>query len=156
MSIFICEKCGCLDNTALGNNYWHAAGNKRRKELEKLKDIPETLILYESPHRIKETLEMLVDLMPDRHICLARELTKKYEEYLHGTTKEILEVVDEIKGEMVIVIEGATIKEVKKDLIEGPLKEHMAYYQNQGIDEKEAMKLVAKDRGISKSIIYQE
>jgi 16S rRNA (cytidine1402-2'-O)-methyltransferase len=57
---------------------------------------------------------------------------------------------------MVSVIEGTTIKEVKNELIERHLKEHMAYYQNEGIDEKEAMKLVAKDRGISKSIIYQE
>lgn len=147
---------GISSNRITFTGFLNAGDNKRRKELEKLKDLQETLILYESPHRIKETLEMLVDLMPDRHICLARELTKKYEEYLHGTPKEILEIVDQIKGEMVIVIEGATIKEVKKDLIEGPLKEHMAYYQNQGIDEKEAMKLVAKDRGISKSIIYQE
>lgn len=147
---------GISSNRITFTGFLNAGDNKRRKELEKLKDLQETLILYESPHRIKETLEMLVDLMPDRHICLARELTKKYEEYLHGTPKEILDVVDEIKGEMVIVIEGATIKEVKKDLIEGTLQDHMAYYQNQGIDEKEAMKLVAKDRGISKSIIYQE
>ena len=147
---------GISSNRITFTGFLNAGDNKRRKELEKLKDLQETLILYESPHRIKETLEMLVDLMPDRHICLARELTKKYEEYLHGTPVEILEIVDQIKGEMVIVIEGATIKEVKKDLIEGTLQEHMAYYQNQGIDEKEAMKMVAKDRGISKSIIYQE
>mgnify|MGYP000067100612 CR=1 FL=1 len=77
--------------------------NKRKKELEKLKDLEETLIMYESPHRIRETLEMISELMPTRNICLARELTKKYEEYLHGTASEILEVIDEIKGEIVLI-----------------------------------------------------
>ncbi len=147
---------GISSNRITFTGFLNAGDNKRRKELEKLKDLTETLILYESPHRIKETLEMLSNLMPERHICLARELTKKYEEYLHGTPQEILDVVDEIKGEMVIVIEGATVKEVKKDLIEGSLVNHMNYYMSQGIEEKEAMKMVAKDRGISKSIIYQE
>ncbi len=136
--------------------FLNSGDNKRRKELETLKDTEETLILYESPHRIKETLEMLNDLMPDRHIVLARELTKRYEEYLHGTPSEILEVVDEIKGEIVIIIEGAKVIEIKSVLINGPLTEHMAYYLNTGLTEKDAMKKVAKDRGISKSIIYQE
>ena len=136
--------------------FLNSGDNKRRKELETLKDLEETLILYESPHRIKETLEMLDELMPTRHIVLARELTKRYEEYLHGTPSEILEVVDEIKGEIVIIIEGAKVIEIKSVLINGPLTKHMEHYLNQGLDEKEAMKAVAKDRGISKSIIYQE
>lgn len=130
--------------------------NKRKKELEKIKDIEDTLIMYESPHRIKETLEILDKLMPNRRLCLARELTKKYEEYLHGTASEILKIVEELKGEMVIVIEGAKLQEIKGDLINGTLTDHMKYYLDQGITEKDAMKLVAKDRGISKSIIYQE
>lgn len=136
--------------------FLNSGDNKRKKELETLKDLEETLILYESPHRIKETLEMLDELMPTRHIVLARELTKRYEEYLHGTPSEILEVVDEIKGEIVIIIEGAKVIEIKSVLINGPLTKHMEHYLNQGLDEKEAMKAVAKDRGVSKSIIYQE
>ena len=147
---------GISSNRIIFTGFLNAGDNKRRKELEKLKDNEETIILYESPHRIKETLEMLDNIMPNRHICLARELTKKYEEYLHGTPNEILEVVDELKGEMVIIIEGATIKDIKKDLIEGTIENHMSHYLNLGIDEKEAMKMVAKDRGISKSIIYQK
>lgn len=147
---------GISSNRILFTGFLNSGDNKRKKELEKLKDKEETLILYESPHRIKETLEMLAELMPTRHICLARELTKTYEEYLHGTPLEILEVVDEIKGEMVIVIEGATNKEIKSKWIEASLSEHMAHYMDQGYSEKDAMKLVAKDRGISKSIIYQQ
>lgn len=136
--------------------FLNSGDNKRKKELEKLKNLEETLILYESPHRIKETLEMLQELMPKRHICLARELTKKYEEYLHGTPSEILEVIDEIKGEIVIIIEGATLKEQKTDLINDTIGNHMKYYLSLGLEEKEAMKQVAKDRGVSKSLIYQE
>jgi len=99
---------------------------------------------------------MLDELMPNRHICLARELTKPYEEYLHGTPHEILEVIDEIKGEIVLVIEGATRKEMKEDLIASTIEKHMQYYLEQGLDEKNAMKMVAKDRGVSKSQIYQQ
>ena len=147
---------GISSNRIMFVGFLNSGDNKRRKELEKLKDFEDTLILYESPHRIKETIEMLCDLMPDRRICLARELTKKYEEYLHGTPAEILEVIEEIKGEIVIIIEGATIKEIKKDLIALTVEEHFKHYLEQGHDEKESMKMVAKDRGISKSLIYQQ
>ena len=69
---------------------------------------------------------------------------------------EILEVIDEIKGEIVLIIDGATTKEIKSDLISLSVQEHMNHYLEQGMDEKEAMKSVAKDRGVSKSIIYQQ
>ena len=147
---------GIASNRIVFTGFLNSGDHKRKKELEKLKDIEETLILYESPHRIKETLMMLDELMPNRHICLARELTKPYEEYLHGTHHEILEVIDEIKGEIVLVIEGATRKEMKEDLIASTIEKHMQYYLEQGLDEKNAMKMVAKDRGVSKSQIYQQ
>lgn len=147
---------GIASNRIVFTGFLNSGDHKRKKELEKLKDIEETLILYESPHLIKETLMMLDELMPNRHICLARELTKPYEEYLHGTPHEILEVIDEIKGEIVLVIEGATRKEMKEDLIASTIEKHMQYYLEQGLDEKNAMKMVAKDRGVSKSQIYQQ
>lgn len=147
---------GIASNRIVFTGFLNSGDHKRKKELEKLKDIEETLILYESPHRIKETLMMLDELMPNRHICLARELTKPYEEYLHGTPHEILEVIDEIKGEIVLVIEGATRKEMKEDLIASTIEKHMQYYLEQGLDEKNAMKMVAKDRGVSKSQIYHK
>ncbi len=135
--------------------FLNSGDNKRKKELEKLKSVEATLILYESPHRIKETMQMLNEIMPNRNICIARELTKKYEEYIHGTPIEILDIVDEIKGEIVIIIEEAKNVELKAELISKTINEHMKYYLEQGIDEKESMKLVAKDRGVSKSKIYQ-
>lgn len=147
---------GISSNRIVFVGFLNSGDNKRRKELEKLKTLEDTLILYESPHRIKETLEMLASIMPNRQICLARELTKKYEEYLHGTAAEILEVIEEIKGEIVIVISPSTTKENKEDLINDTIENHMKYYLEKNYDEKEAMKLVAKDRGISKSLVYQE
>lgn len=129
---------------------------KRLEELKKLSTKEETIIIYEAPHRIKETLELILQAMGDRYIVLARELTKKYEEYLRGTVSEILEVVDTLKGEMVIVISGQKKEEQVKDLLSLTIKEHYNHYINQMFDKKDAMKLVAKDRNISKSIVYQE
>lgn len=129
---------------------------KRLEELKRLSSKEETLIIYEAPHRIKETLELILQAMGDRYIVLARELTKKYEEYLRGNVTEILEVVDTLKGEMVIIISGQTKEESIKDLLSLSIKEHYKYYIDQEIDKKEALKLVAKDRNVSKSIIYQE
>ena len=129
---------------------------KRLEELKKLSTKEETIIIYEAPHRIKETLELILQAMGDRYIVLARELTKKYEEYLRGTVSEILEVVDTLKGEMVIIISGQKKEEQVKDLLSLTIKEHYNYYSNQMVDKKDAMKLVAKDRNISKSVVYQE
>lgn len=130
--------------------------NKREKELEQLKFNEVPLIIYEAPHRIESTLQLIDKIMPNRHIVLARELTKKYEEYLRGTAKEILEYVGEIKGEMVLIISAAPKEEANQDLLSLSIKEHYAYYTNLGYDSKDAMKQVAKDRGVSKSDIYQE
>ena len=136
--------------------FLNSKDKKRKEEIENLKHKEETLILYEAPHRIKETLEMLNEVMPNRLIVLARELTKRYEEYLRGTPSDILEVVNELKGEMVLIISGCPKDEQIEDLLKLSIKEHHKYYLNNGYESKEAMKLVAKDRGVSKSIIYQE
>lgn len=136
--------------------FLNSKDTKRKEELEQLKHKTETLILYEAPHRIKETLEMLNDLMPNRYIVLSRELTKKYEEYLRGTPQEILEVVNELKGEMVLIISGCTNEEKNEDLLNLSIKDHFKYYIESGYDQKEALKKVAKDRNTSKSNIYQE
>lgn len=136
--------------------FLNSKDQKRKEELESLKYHEETLIIYEAPHRIKSTLEMINEIMPTRYIVLARELTKKYEEYLRGTAKEILEVVDELKGEMVIVISGCSENEKCENLLNLSIKDHYKYYLNNGYESKEAMKKVAKDRNTSKSNIYQE
>ena len=130
--------------------------SQRIKELESLKDKEETLIIYEAPHRIKETLSNILEILGNRNITLSRELTKKYEEVLRGTVKEILEVVDELKGEMVLVIQGKQEDELTQNLNNLSIKEHYNFYIEQGVNFKEALKIVAKDRKVSKSIIYQE
>lgn len=129
---------------------------KRLEELKKLASKEETIVMYEAPHRIKETLLLIQEAMGNRYIVLARELTKKYEEYLRGNVAEILEVVDTLKGEMVIIISGAERIDEIKDLLALSIKEHYNYYISTGLDKKEAMKATAKDRNVSKSIIYQE
>ena len=143
------------------NNYYfsgflNSKSSKRKEELKELSTKEETIILYEAPHRIKETLELINETMGNRYICLARELTKKYEEFLRGTVTEVLEVVDSLKGEMVLIISGAKKEDLVKDLLDKTIKEHHEHYVLNGVDKKEALKLVAKDRGIAKSIVYQE
>lgn len=80
--------------------------NPKKKELEELKDLPYTIIFYESPHRIYETLEVMMELLGDRYIVIAKDLTKKYEEYIRGHISEIISKNRELKGEMVLVVSG--------------------------------------------------
>jgi 16S rRNA (cytidine1402-2'-O)-methyltransferase len=126
----------------------------RKKELNRIKDYEDTLIIYEAPHRIKETLENMLEILGNRNICLAREITKKYEEFLRGTIQEILEVIDTIKGEMVIIIEGNKNDDLQNELNKLSIKEHYNYYIQNGEDYKNAMKKVAIDLGVSKSEVY--
>ena len=79
---------------------------KKKKELENLKKYQETLVLYESPHRIAKTLKLMLEIFGDREIALCREITKKYEEIIRGKISEVLNIIDELKGEMVIVVSG--------------------------------------------------
>lgn len=119
-----------------------------------------TVILYEAPHHLKGTLEDLRVLGDERNIALCRELTKKYEEISRKTIAEAIEYYkdNEPRGEYVLVIEGldkAALKEEEhKKWEEMTIEEHMAIYEQKGIDSKEAMKMVAKDRGVSKRDIY--
>lgn len=138
--------------------FLNAKSAKRKLELKALYQRKETIVFYESPHRIKETLEMLAELYPNRQMVLARELTKKHEEYLRGTPSEILEVVDTLKGEMVIILEGNSnpLTDVVVDLNSDTLHNHYQYYIDKGLSDKDAIKQVAVDRGISKRDVYQE
>lgn len=119
-----------------------------------------TVILYEAPHHLKGTLEDLRALGDERNIALCRELTKKYEEISRKTIAEAVEYYkdNEPRGEYVLVIEGldkaALKEEEQKKWEEMTIEEHMAIYEGKGLDNKEAMKMVAKDRGVSKRDIY--
>lgn len=127
---------------------------QKRLFLDKLVDRSETLVFYESPHRLKETLVIMHEIFGDREIVIARELTKKYEEYIRGPISKILEGKIPQKGEMVILVSGTNTSMLQNMLEELTIDEHYKYYLNQGNDKKEAMKLVARDRKVSKSEIY--
>ncbi|MBR3697881.1 MAG: 16S rRNA (cytidine(1402)-2'-O)-methyltransferase [Clostridia bacterium] len=136
-----------------------SANKKDRKEkLEQIKYDTRTIILYEAPHRLKVTLEAIQEVLGDRKIVLVRELTKVYEEYIRGNVSTVLEQIVDIKGEFVIILEGNVIskKELEiSNLNKKTLEEHYAFYVEQGIDKKEIIKKIAKDRNVSKNEIYQ-
>ena len=134
---------------------------KQNKEIrggiEKIAASENTVILYETPHRLVKTLEAMVQVIPDRKMSISREITKKYEETRMGTGQEHLDWYSENppKGEFVLVIEGGDgLPSDSQDLTALSLDEHMAHYEDQGMGEKEAMKQVARDRGVSKRDIY--
>ena len=123
----------------------------RRNELELLKDKKETIIFYETPHRIEEFLKDALDILGDRKMALCRELTKKFEEIIRGNISEVIEILPEVKGEMVIVIEGNN-KEITYDNL--TVIEHVNLYIKEGYSNMEAIKKVAKDRNVKKQEIY--
>lgn len=130
--------------------------------LEELKIETRTIIIYEAPHHLVRTLQELHDTLGgDRRLTICRELTKRHEEKLQMTLADSLSYyeVNEPRGEYVLIIAGRSREEMKKEEQAGwealSLEEHMAHYESQGIDRKEAMKRVAKDRGVSKRDIYQ-
>lgn len=134
--------------------------NKKEKD-EKLKEIAEdtkTHIFYEAPHKLIATLTEMQNILGDRTICLARELTKIHEEFVSDTISNILEKIQEPKGEYVIVVEGSKVskKEVEKTkLNEMSIEEHYKYYENLGYEKREIIKRIAKDRNVNKNEIYK-
>ncbi|MBE7039878.1 MAG: 16S rRNA (cytidine(1402)-2'-O)-methyltransferase [Ruminococcaceae bacterium] len=131
--------------------------NKQRKEkLENFKDYTQTLIFYEAPHKLKKTLSDLYDFFGERKIAICRELTKVYEEIKRTTLSEAVKFYEENepRGEFVLIIEGKE-KTIGDEFLNNlPLKEHINYYMNQGIQKKDALKCVARDRGVSKRDVY--
>lgn len=129
---------------------------KKEKELLSLVDNKETLIFYESPMRLLATLEIVKKVMGNRQVVIARELTKKFEEFIRGSVEEVMALADNLKGEIVLLIERAREDSVQKSLNEMTIIKHYEFYLNQNSDSMNAMKSVAKDRGISKSEVYNE
>ncbi len=128
--------------------------SQRKKELENLKNVKATLIIYEAPHRINKTLKDLGNILGNnRKISISREISKKYEEIYRGTIQELIEENNEYKGELVIVIEGNT-EEVKFENL--TIKEHVDFYINDGYSVMDAIKLTTKDRGLKKSEVYDQ
>jgi len=133
--------------------FLNSKDSKRRKELEGFKLFKHTMIFYEAPHRIKKTLEDMLNILGNRKISISREITKKFEEVYRGTIEEILKEIEEIKGELVIVVSGNNEEVDFNDLT---IEEHINMYMDMGLSSKEAIKKVSLDRNVKKSDIYNE
>ena len=134
---------------------------ERTEILEDCREESRTMIFYEAPHHLKKTLQELAAVLGDRKITLCRELTKRFETVMPTTIFAAMDYFEtnDPRGEYVLVIEGKSYEEKKqeaqKNWLEMPVEEHVALYESQGFDRKEAMKKAAKDRGVSKRDVYQ-
>jgi 16S rRNA (cytidine1402-2'-O)-methyltransferase len=133
----------------------------KEAELLRLKSLPSTIIFYESPYRLKDTLKVLYDQLGDRKLVIARELTKRFEEYVRGTISELYSWTEdhELKGEFCLVLEGSSDSEEEKDLLwwsHLSVNDHVTnYMEEHEVSSKEAIKLVAKDRQMARREVYQ-
>lgn len=134
--------------------------NKKDKKikLEEIKNYKQTLIFYEAPHRLIDTLINIYDILGERYVTLAKELTKIHEDFIRDKISNIINSYKEPKGEYVIIIEGALYsldEENKISLNNLKVEEHFKYYENLGYDKKEIIKKIAKDRKTNKNEIYK-
>ncbi len=136
-----------------------SANKKEKKEkLQSLVYETRTIILYEAPHKLQNTLEDILEVLGDRKIVLAKEITKIHEEFIRDNVSNILKNIENIKGEFVLLIQGNEVsKEMKEkeNINKLKLEEHYQYYENQGLEKKEIIKRIAKDRNVNKNEIYQ-
>lgn len=134
---------------------------ERAAVLESLKNETRTIIIYEAPHHLKKTLRECREILGNRNMTVCKELTKKHEKKMKAPLDEVIAFYEENepRGEYVLVFEGKSQEELREEERQQwetmTMEEHMAWYENQGIDRKSAMKMVAKDRGISKRDVYQ-
>ena len=129
----------------------------RKQKLEQIKESTQTTIIYEAPHKLQSTLNDLRNIISDRKIVLARELTKIHEEFIRGSIEEIIKKSENIKGEIIILIEGKpeiTLEEKQQEFKNMSLEEHFSFYEKQGFSKKDIIKRIAKDRDVSKNEIY--
>lgn len=133
--------------------FLNSKASKRRKELEELKNNKYTLIFYESPHRLLDTLNDMLKILGNRNIAISREITKKFEEIYRGTISDVINELEVVKGEFVIVVEGN--KDVN-DFSNLSILEHIELYIKNGLDSKEAIKKVAHERKLNKNEVYRE
>lgn len=135
---------------------------QRKKHLEDIKNEKRTMIFYEAPHKILYTLKDLLEALGDRKICICRELTKIYEEYKITTIKQAIEYIDKngIKGEIVLIVDGKNKETIEEDLqkkiLSIPNATLVKEYINSGMDKKDAIKAVAKEKGIPKNEVYKD
>ena len=142
---------GLKTNHYLFYGFLNSKQSQARKELEELRYFPYTLIFYEAPHRIEKTLKLCLEVLGERKACLARELTKLHEEYHRGRLSELCEL-PELKGEMVLLVEG--YEKEKEETDEGELFQEIDGLIEEGHKTKEAIGLVARKHGLSKNVLY--
>lgn len=144
---------GIVPSPFLFYGFLNAKDSKKKKELQSLKGLKYAIIFYEAPHRLKDTLKSMLDVFGDRNIAISREISKIHEEVLRDKISNLLDVADSLKGEFVLVVEG------NHDVIDYShmsIVEHVNLYVEDGMSEKDAIKLVAKEREVAKSIVYKE
>ena len=126
--------------------------SKKKKELEQLKFLTNTLIFYEAPHRILKTMSLMLEVFGNREVSLSREISKKFESVYRGNISQLLPTLDNIKGEFVIVVHGYDNEEVNK--IDLSVIEQVDFYIKNGINKMDAIKIVAKERNLKKNDVY--
>lgn len=142
---------GLVPHPFLFYGFLDSKESKKIKELKSLEDHTSTLVFYESPHRINKTMKTMYETLGERNVVIARELTKKYEEILRGTTLSMQDISD-IKGEMVVILEGKKQEEYKPN---ATIEEELDLLIQEGLSSKEAIKKIAKLRNIPKNDVYQ-
>ncbi len=129
----------------------------RKKKLEEIEKENKTIIIYEAPHKLETTLKDLQKvLIQDRKVTLAREITKIHEEFIRGNIDEIIQKAENLKGEIVLIIEGNKEVEEENSLNNLTIEEHYKFYEEQGLSKKDIIKKVAKDRNMNKNDVYQQ
>lgn len=144
---------GIFPSQFLFYGFLNAKDSKQKTELQSLKNLNCTLIFYEAPHRLKNTLTNMLNVLGNRNISISREISKIHEEILRDKISNLIDVADTLKGEFVLVVDG---NHDVVDYSEMSIIEHVKLYVEDGMDEKDAIKLVAKERQVAKSIIYKE
>lgn len=144
---------GIYPSQFLFYGFLNAKDSKQKTELQSLKNLKCTMIFYEAPHRLKNTLTNMLNVLGDRNISISREISKIHEEILRDKISNLIDVADSLKGEFVLVVDG---NHDVVDYSEMSIIEHVKLYVEDGMDEKDAIKLVAKERQVAKSIIYKE
>ncbi|MCA0170791.1 16S rRNA (cytidine(1402)-2'-O)-methyltransferase [Bacillus sp. RAR_GA_16] len=132
---------------------------ERKKELSQLRSIPSPIMFYEAPHRLKEMMKAILEVLGNREIVIARELTKRYEEFIRGTVEEVLVWCEqsEIRGEFCVIVDGGTEEVASEEQwwTNFSLQEHVEHYVNEGMKSKDAIKQVSVERELPKRDVYQ-
>lgn len=126
----------------------------RKEKLLEIENSNKTVIIYEAPHKLGKTLNDLKNILNDRKVVLAREITKIHEEFVRTDIDNLINISENLKGEIVLIIEASNEKK-ENELINLTIEEHYKYYENKGFDKKEIIKKIAKDRNVNKNKIYK-